>query len=148
MKNLQERVEKMLEGETKRRETALKWLQEIESILIDVAEDIWGSGISYYGDEEGTYTVDLVKTAKNGKKEDSGIYYRYRTHNGENCWEDTGFLYEKSGYNFWGKPVENVRGKEFWYAIQIIIDWLPQVVEAMDKREESREKLLQKINLD
>jgi hypothetical protein len=46
MKTLQEKVQSMLDGETKRRETALQFITEVTEILLPVAKDIWGKGNS------------------------------------------------------------------------------------------------------
>ncbi len=146
MKNLQARVEKMLAGEQKRREVALKWLEEVEEILIDVAEDIWGRGVCY-GYDCPTYTVDITQI-RDGKKKDAGFYFRYATHRGHDQKEYYGFYKADGEMNVWGTEIEDLRGSTFWHAIQVILEWLPQVIEAMEKREESREQLLQKINLD
>lgn len=142
---LQERVQKMLDGEIKRREIALKWMNEVEEILLSASEHIWGTGDNF-GDMP-TNTITLIKIDKEGKKKDTCIYFRYVEHRGSNNTEYTGF-YDNSETecNTWGKSIEDLHGKEFWYAIQIIIDWIPQVIDMMDKREESRTALLSKIN--
>jgi len=47
-----------------------------------------------------------------------------------------------SGGPYWGRPIEELRGREFWYAIQVLIEWVPLVAELMDKKEKSRDELL------
>jgi len=51
------------------------------------------------------------------------------------------------GYMVWGTPIEELKGKQFWYAIQCILEWIPIVSEAIDKRGKSRAKLLSLINV-
>lgn len=136
MYDLQERVQKMLDGEAKRRDIALKWLGEIEEILLPASEDIWGEGDNF-GDP--SYTITLTKFDGNNKKIDSQIYFRYAD-------GDTGFYDgSKTHCNRGGEPIEDLKGSKFWAAIRIIIDWIPQIIEEMDKREESRNALLTKI---
>lgn len=139
MKNLQEKVQSMLDGERKRREIALKWLEEVTNIIETVGSDIWGTGVTYGGDLY-TYTTDILKIDKEGKKREAGIYFRYEDLHGEYA----GF-YKEAEFNISGTPIEDLRGKNFWYAIQCIIEWIPQVLEAMEKRQLSRDQLLEKI---
>jgi hypothetical protein len=139
--NLQERVQRMLEGEQRRRIVALKWISEIEEILLPVSEDIWGTGDNFAGIPSNTIT--LTKLDKDNKKKNTCIYFRYINHE-EIDTEYVGF-YECNNCNVFGKPLEELRGKEFWYAIQTIMGWIPQVIAMMDRREESRNALLDKI---
>lgn len=147
MKDLKEKVQAMLDGEKKRREIALKWLSEVEEILLPVAEDIWGNGDTWAGGMF-TGTRSLTKKNKDGNIKETEIYFRFKNFEGTNDIEYTGF-YDGSEceMNTWGKLIEDLRGKEFWYAIQIIIDWIPQVIEIMDKRQISREQLLSKLQI-
>lgn len=143
MNNLQERVQKMLEGETKRRDVALSWISEIEGILLPISEDIWSAGDDFGSGP--TYTVTLTKNDKENKKKDTCIYFRYKNYESTDT-ECIGF-YDNSftNCNRWGKSVENLKGQEFWYAVQVIMGWIPQLIEVMDEREEIRNDLLAKI---
>jgi len=145
MKNLQERVQTMVNGENKRRSVALNWISEVEEILLPVSEHMWGNGDSF-GDIP-SYTITLTKLDKDNKKRDTCIYFRYKLHEGMNKNECVGF-YDNSSTdgNMWGDSVTDLKGKDFWYAIQIIVEWIPQLINNMDKREESRNVLLEKIN--
>lgn len=145
MNKLQERVEKMLNGEKKRRDIVKKWLAEVTEILEDAGEDIWGRGVCF-GVDVPTYTTDVLKVDKDGKKRETEIYFRYVAHQGRDSTEYPGFYYNGQ-YNTWGADVEDLRGREFWYCIQCILEWIPIVLEAMEKREISREELLAKINI-
>ena len=145
MNNLQERVQKMLEGEKKRREIALKWVEEITEILTSVGKDMWGGGDSF-GGELYTNTITLTKINKDNKKKNTDIYFRYDDHYGTDDTECSGFYdCSETQCNVWGTSIDELNGKEFWYAIQVIIDWIPQVIEGMNKREKSRSALLKKI---
>jgi len=42
MENLRIKVQQMLEGEKKRREVALKFIEQVQEILEPAAPDIWG----------------------------------------------------------------------------------------------------------
>lgn len=142
MKDLKGKVQAMLDGEKKRREIALKWLEELTAILGPVANDIWGSGVTYGGDLK-TWTADVTKVDKEGKKKETGIYFRYESHHDE----FEGFYQNNDYINFSGTSINDLKGKDFWYAIQVIIDWIPQVMDAMEKRNISRNELLKKINI-
>jgi len=146
MKNLQERVQRMVDGERKRREVALRFLQEVQEILEPAAPDIWGTG---EGEPDCENYVTLTRLTEDGKKKKTGIYFRYRNHYGTNETEYPGF-YDHShyGYGCWGKPVEDMKGRDFWYCIQVIIEWLPQVAKQMEKKSAGREALLEKINIE
>lgn len=142
MKNLQEKVQAMLDGETKRRETALKFINEVSEILVPVAKDIWGTGNS----NEFENVVWLSRKEKD-KREYTDIYFRYESHSGNSRYELEGFFLGTNGNPLWGKKVEWLKGTDFWSAIGIIMDWVPYVAELMDLRSVSREELLSKINL-
>jgi hypothetical protein len=143
MNNLQERVQKMLEGETKRRDVALKWIDEIKEILLPVSQDLWGIWEAFSGDP--TNTITLSKYDENNKKKRTFIYFRYKDYEAMET-EYVGF-YDNTFIqgNTWGKPIEQLRGEDFWCAIQVIMEWLSQVIEMMDERENSRNALLDKI---
>jgi len=126
----------MLQGEQKRRGIALRWVDEVTSILSDVGADIWGMGTSVYGE----YT-EAIYIGNNG------IYFRYKTHYGKYpLQEDMGFYFQEQGYSLiWGKEIEEMRGKHFWWAIRCILEWLPEVLKLMEEKEISREALLKKL---
>jgi len=140
--DLQNSVQLMIDGEQKRRDRALKFIEKLQEILETVARDIWGNG-----ENDMTDGIVYITRIKNDKKEKTEIYFRYLNHNFDNRTEYHGFYDDQySGYPFNGKEIEKLRGKDFWYAIQIIIDWIPIVNNMIDKRNQSREELLQKIN--
>lgn len=136
---LQEKVEKMLEGEKRRREMALKFVDKVAEILEPVAPDIWGSGEDPYFDG-----VVRVTKKKNDEIVQSGIYFRYKKHVADNYVEVPGFYY--APYDLlWGTSVEELRGSDFWYAVDVILKWIPRVIEMIEKREKGRAELLSKI---
>lgn len=138
LQELSERVQAMLDGEKKRREVALEFAQKLQDILEPVAPDLWGDGCE---NSDAIYVWRLRKD--NLKRENTDIYFRYSTHYGQKRDEVPGFYDgEMSGGPYWGRPIENLRGREFWYAIQVLIEWVPLVAELIDKKSASRDELL------
>lgn len=140
---LQENVEKMLDGERKRRDIALKWLDEVTAILTLAGKDTWGAGVCYGW--EPSNTVDVLWFDEKGNKKESGIYFRYHNHVGAEDVEIPGFYSNSKDLNYWGTPIEELKGACFWHSIQVIIDWIPQVAETLEKRDARRKDLLKKI---
>ena len=138
LQKLSEKVKEMLDGEKKRREVALEFVQRLQDILEPVAKDIWGGGY------EGFNTIYVWRTRQdNLKRENTDIYFRYSTHYGQRNNEYTGFYDgEMSGGPYWGRAIEDLRGREFWYAIQVLIEWVPLVAGLIDKKSASRDELL------
>ena len=143
LENLQVKVQSMLDGEKKRREVALKFTNVLHNILIDVAENIWGSGESNYFD--GTATVRIKD--KEGKNKPTDFYFRFNKHITEHKDEDTGFYYSFE-YPLWGTDIVNLKGADFWNAIRCIINCVPVLVEIIDNRDNSRDQLLSLVNVD
>ena len=142
MKNLEMQVQKMVEGEKKRRDIAIDFIQKVENILIPIAVDIWGTGSC---DDTGN-TVNVLKKDINNNNRPSGIYLRYDTWNGTNDAEYEGFYYSDHETNVWGKPITDLRGKQFWYAVQCILNWVKNFLpEILERRENSRNELLNLI---
>lgn len=131
MRDLQEKVEKMLDGEKKRREVALKWISEIEDILLPASKDIWGDG-DVFGDVP-SWAVEIT----------DDVYFKYSPVCG-----NVGFYNHIPGCsegNTSGELVENIQGSEFWYTVQVIMKWLPHVIDVMDKEAVSRDVLIAKL---
>ena len=142
MENLRTKVQQMLNGERKRREIALKFAEQVSEILEPVAPDIWGHGAP--GDPGDTVWV-TKKDEKTGKLKTTNIYFRYSEWKGLNATEYPGFYLENKdgrGLMVRGTPIEELRGKQFWYVIQSVLEWIPIVAEAIEKREHSRNQLL------
>jgi hypothetical protein len=110
---------------------------------------MWGIGT---GDEEesepGVTSVEVMRE-RNGKKTKSGIYFRYQTWYGTRKSEGTGFYFsENYGYpRVWGTPLHELRGKDFWYAVQTLLEWIPIVSALIEKKETSRQALLDLLKI-
>lgn len=134
---LENKVQSMLDGEKKRREVGIEFINKVAEIMEDVATDIWGTGSNC----EFENIVWLTRINKEGKKQETTIYFRWEEHNTQNGCEEVGF-YDSIEYPVWGTDVTEQKGADFWYAVQVIKDWIPQVIEMIDKREKSRQTLL------
>lgn len=127
---LQKRVQQMLDGERKRREVALEFVEKVAEIVQPVAKDIFA--LTMDGDG-----IEIVQT---GNRD---IYYRFVAHHVQDGDEYTGFYLDNGRQYFvWGYEINELRGPRFWWAIRTIMEWLPKVAELMEKKAESREKLL------
>jgi hypothetical protein len=163
---LEENLKAMLDGEKKRRKIAIQWLDRLESILMEAGPALWGSG------DGGDYVdnAKYVEREKEGKKTRVDIYFRYGHHEGERKTEGTGWYYDRPlyptikdinrgerktegtgwyydlsrGYQAcWGRLLSDLRGTEFWWAIRAIIEWIPIVISQIDKKSQSRQKLVE-----
>ena len=146
MKNLQERIEKMLEGEKKRREVALKFIAKFEEVLQPMACEIWSIGTEEDKKMGPNNTTVWVWRIKDGKRKLTNLYYRYERWYGQDQEEASGF-YLIGEYSpempVWGEPLENIKGKDFWYCIQLLIEWIPELTKLINKKNDSRNKLVE-----
>ena len=140
MVKLQEKVQAMLDGETKRRNIAIKFLEEVKEILIPVGESLWGSG-----DDAITLSSIWIRKREKDKIFTTNYYFRYGSYIAENRDEYEGFYLSDLSYPLWGDSIIDLKGSDFWAAIGCIIEWVSYVTELMDTRSESRNKLLDKI---
>lgn len=143
MEDLKNRINKMLEGEKKRREIAIRWLQEVEDIVLPLAIDMWGED----DDENSASDCPNSVWLRNKEKKQINLYFRYKIHHGTNQKEETGF-YQTDGGNYmacWGTLINELRGNYFWWAIRSIMEWVELLVETITVKEEAREKLIKKI---
>jgi hypothetical protein len=136
-KELTEKIKKMLEGERKRRGVALSFLGFLEGELPQVCVELYGKGGRY----ETVPNAAVWVWGKEGEK----IYFRYSPLV-EDRVEEIGFYYSIIE-NYRGEPIETIKGRDFWHAIKIIMEWLPLLVKEIEKRELSRNKLVEKIKL-
>jgi len=145
LENLESAVQKMLEGERKRRSTALEFVKQVENIMLEVAPDMWGNGPDIT--VENTIFIPR-RDRETGKLSNTAVYFRYKGHEGKDCYEGEGFFYADNGYGMpvWGTPVDDLRGSDFWYCIQVIFEWLPILLDQMGKRTAGREELLSLMN--
>jgi hypothetical protein len=148
MKELQERIEKMLEGEKKRRGVALRFVEGFEEILEPIACEIWNTGTKEDKEIEPNNTALWVWRMKDQKKRLTDLYYRYERWYGKYDEESPGF-YLVGKYNeaaqvipIWGEALENIKGKDFWYCIQLLIEWIPELTKLIDKKDNSRNELV------
>lgn len=135
LEKLEEQIKGMLEGEKKRREKALQFLDAVVETLEEFAPDLWGNGDGVEMD-----AVWITKT-KDKKIQRTDLYYRYKPWT---VWDnpETAGIY--LGYEdlLGGQPIGELRGSIFWWAIRTVIEWLPLVAQTIKNKEESREKLL------
>ncbi len=141
LEKLETAVQKMLVGEKKRRSVALEFIRQVENILVEAAPDIWGEGY------DGLNAVYVQRKDETGKLRNTSVYFRYDTHYGHGCMESEGFYSEETRpMPVWGNAVEGYSGSDFWYCVQVVLEWLPIVLESMEKRSAGREKLLALIS--
>ena len=123
---LQSRIEQMLSGEKKRREVALKFIDEVTDIVKDIAPVIFSSK-----ETAATYVNNSV------------LYFRWDNHAGRETAELPGFYFDtEHGNPYWGDPLEDQYGPRFWGGIRTIIEWLPTIIDRIDEKEASRDKLI------
>ncbi len=125
---LEEKVQKMLDGERKRRDIALKFVQSLQELLLPVAPDLWGA------DEENAKFVIFNR-----------LYFRYQQIYKSGNSEDIGFYIVNQKYPefpIWGTRIEDLRGNQFWKNIKSIIDWIPELTKQIKDKEDTREKIL------
>ncbi len=134
----------MLEGEKKRRDIAIKWLGKVQEVLLPVAEDIWGNE----DPSEVMWTAAVYVKGKNseGKYYSTNIYFRWSEHEGKYKDEKTGFYLSTSPDMWWGKRLEDVRGPNFWWAIEKIVEWIEWLEKKrIPEKEKIREDILSLI---
>lgn len=143
IQKLCEKVEAMLDGEKKRREVALRFVQELTEIMVEVAPDIWGEEVIVWVKEEGftpfMYFRPHVRSKQMHKRDydqNCDTYYEYTEYEGFYV-TDSDECFGEDNFN-----IEDLRGSEFWKAIREIIEWIPRVMETIDERQASRDKLL------
>lgn len=141
---LQDKVTAMLEGEKKRREIALKFISELQEILEPVAETVWGSG-----EVEESGKAAWIRNKIEGQNKKTGYYFRYGTYSGSNNKEYIGFYEINSMYGLplWGNDLTDLKGADFWNAIRSIVNWISVLIETIDNRNNSRDKLISLVNI-
>lgn len=123
---LQSKVERMLDGEKKRREAALQFVQKVTEIITPICDSIFMKQ-----DEFGCV-----------KSFGRDLYFRWEVHYGHSDTETVGFYVKYDEYLVWGTAIEDVKGTEFWCCVRDIIDFMKLVSEKIDEKEAAREKLL------
>lgn len=119
-----EKIEKMLEGDQKRRAIATEWLEKTIEKIDSASYEIFSTPV-FEGD-------DIARIEK------SMLYFRYEPHHGRDKTEKIGFYFDTDGYGVWGIDVTDLRGKLFWNCIQHIYEWvtnrLPELVAAAEEK--------------
>jgi len=142
MKDLQERVSKMLHGEQKRREIAIRFLEKLTEDIQDAAMELFGE--QHYPGLD-TCAIWLWET-KMSKKIKKDIYFRYGMHPNERTGNEfPGFYLSQDVWEIAGQDIELTKGADFWWAIRTIVEWLPELQEEIEKKGISRDKLSAKL---
>lgn len=145
MKNLDEKLQAMIDGERKNRSIAEEWLKKVTETLTDPCSKLLGNMSRYHGEE--CFAISIQTEDKNGVRLSHNVYFRYETHSGDRDREEPGFyLYHDGNYMLlWGNPLESVMGCDFWVAIGKIKRWLPIIEKDLDKKTESRLNLVESL---
>ena len=142
LQKLSEKVKEMLDGEKKRREVALEFANRLQEILEPVAPDIW-SGDTVWIKEPSDYDSQ-------DNYDQLSVYFRWNQscpqiqafNNADEYYESCGFYATYGSSCIRGDSITDIYGREFWYAIQVLVEWVPLVAELMEKKEKSRDELL------
>ena len=133
--NILEKLQIISKREVKRREQAVNYLKKLTLILAPAFEEIIGEDISDGNSILTTYHNDM--------------YFRYIEYYNSDNMEDIGFFVDQSGHNVWGTDLEEIRGSEFWYRIEQVIDWvnyyLPEFINDLEQNRERRSEQLEKL---
>ena len=141
LSTLSEKVGIMLETENKNRKIAIKFIEKVTEILEEVAHDMWGK--NYDGYELYHYTKNVTILQNDGKRTSSFLYFRY----GNNHNEEVNGFYVQTDHEYFLNNILDLRGKELWYQIQLIYNWLPQIIEDIEKRCISRSDIVNKLKI-
>lgn len=133
---LQQAVQAMLEGEPKRREKALRFLDALTAVLVPVAQDAWGND-SLYGHGA------VVKIADPDNCETPAVYFRGTewVFAATGRTEPVGFYADYAREGICGSSIKDLRGPMFWLAMRLVIDGLSNLTESLRKRSEGRDEL-------
>ena len=132
IESLQNRIEQMLKGEKKRREIAIKWLNEIDDILQPLMPQLY---LPYEFAGNAAFIPAKIGTNKN-------VYFRWGCGNG---------FYSLTTSNMeckipkGGTELYEIYGKEFWYCVRCIVEAIPLWVAKIDEKNIAREKLIAKL---
>lgn len=153
MKNLIERLQEVQTKEVKRKDTAVRCLEELTQILAPIMLEIEGEEVDPPFDHYSTEAIWIPTWNKEKNRYDlsnTSLYFRYDIHNGDYKNEDEGFYIEsRQGQPLWGTDLLDVRGTTFWTQVKIITDWvinyLPEYIENKDKSRDKRLEQLEKV---
>ena len=138
--DLEQAVKTMLEDENKRKITAIEWINSLQSIMLDVAADLWGNmnDISY---NRNTVKLKACKTDGNIITY-YNFYFRYEEYNDE-C---IGFYSLNNQVdtiiNYDGVNILNMTGCSFWKATKALTEWVYYLEEELKSRNASRNEIV------
>ena len=143
MQTLQEKVEQMLDAETKRRDVALRWIGEVTDILSgNTGNHIWGTPATHNLDQTGAVTV-WTDTGM----ETTTIYFRYQPYQGLHITEYPGFYVSENGYLLWGRSLEEIKGRPFWEYVGKVLAWVEELAGTkLEKMTEKRDAIVKRLN--
>ena len=142
MEQLQEKVNEMLNGEKKRREIALKWLEKVTETIKPVCFELYGNA----NKTDNIYHDDTNAVWLRINNERKKYYFRYGDHWGENPRNEGPGFYGSISEPYWGDPVEDMKGSDFWEAIRTIMRWLPELQNLIDAKQQNREEIINLLN--
>jgi hypothetical protein len=78
------------------------------------------------------------------------VYFRWNQscpqiqafNNTDEYYESCGFYVTYGSSCIRGDNITDIYGREFWYAIQVLVEWVPLVAELINKKSASRDELL------
>lgn len=147
--NVFEKLQALTENEVKRRSEAIRCLDILTEKLADPISELYDSTIIDYDVMTKAVWIPCFSKEKNKYTyEGTSLYYRFDFHYGTKEKEEPGF-YISHEYPFWGKPLYEKKGKEFWQYIKQICDWigdyLPKYIEQHEKSRNKRLEYLKKV---
>jgi hypothetical protein len=129
MDELKARIERMLAGEQKRREVALRFLDAAQEVSTPACQEIYGDGDTDEMIIGGTYVG-------HPQESDCGLFFWATSRDG---W--------KPGWYFGpgAIPAEDARGKIFWSGIHQAVEFIDYIDQRLAAQAKSRESLVEKI---
>ena len=148
-------MKNLISAEIKNRKTAIEWLEKVTDTLKDLVFEVYGNMERFYS-PDGNYAMNIWKDEKNknGKMQRwyKNVYYRYANHVGTNETEGPGFYYKDScnpnDSLFWGTPVEDLKGNDFWRCVKEIKEWLLFLKSDIERKTKSRTNFVKTLILE
>jgi hypothetical protein len=142
------KLEKIAKNEKRRREQAVKCLDQLTETLAEPLSILFGANSSVGDSGPMGITTIWIPEYDQFLVDHTKLYFRHGTHHGDNTVEYPGF-YLSSGSFTWGDDLTHVKGRIFWKAIDQICDWLtnylPDYIDRHDLSRDERLQHLQKI---
>ena len=129
MDELKARIERMLDGEQKRREVALRFLDAAQEVIIPACIEIYGAGDEDEMIVGGTYIGHPQESS-------CGLFFWATSRDG---W--------KPGWYFGPGAIPDIdaRGKMFWGGVRQAVEFIDYIDQRLQAQEKSRESLVEKI---